>query len=216
MSGMNCYHHLDRPANASCSICGKGLCHECADTFQTTDGHIYCVDCYKKVVNENVQNVKKVRRIIIREFVFIMIGLIIGLIIGFTVANGGMNAVICAAAGGSIGTIIKQIRYARYKGWGWLWVILYAILMIIVSPIMTLYRIIVRIKDIVKLSKIARNDSAAIELADYFFKLARNPEARVENEKGEELDLDAIMADMGESIQVAHDGSISLNEMIHR
>ena len=220
MAGLNCYHHESRPASATCNKCGKGLCTECADTFVTTDGSIYCVDCYKKVVGENVAQVKKVRKIIIKEFVFILVGLLVGLGLGLAMLLSGTGSVgtlfLIMAIMGSIGTIVKQVKHAHHLGWGWMWLILYAVLMCAVSPIMTIYRIIIRIKDIIKLKKIAQSDSEAIYLADQFFKMARNPEQAVENEKGEELNLDDLMKQLGASIQVAHDGSINLEEMENR
>jgi len=37
-----CTHHLDRPALAICMSCHKGVCQECATTW---DGIHYCAPC---------------------------------------------------------------------------------------------------------------------------------------------------------------------------
>ena len=212
----NCFHHLNRPAGAACDKCGKGLCSECADLFGTTDGGTYCVECYKAIVGDNVVKLKRARGIILREFIFIIAGLILGLIIGIAAKQDLIGVVLYVAVGGSLGTIIKQTANAHYKGWGWLWVILYFVLMVMVSPIMTVIRIVRRIKDMIRLKKIAQSDADCVLAADQFFRMARNPEAAVENEKGEALNVDALMQQLGQSIQVAHDGSINLDQIIHR
>lgn len=41
---MNCYYHPDRPAVAQCPDCGKGLCRECASTYEKP----ICPDCHDK------------------------------------------------------------------------------------------------------------------------------------------------------------------------
>lgn len=216
MASGNCYHHLDRPASGTCNSCGKGLCHECIDTLRTSDGLILCVDCYKKTLNENVAKVKKARKVIITELVMIVVGLIIGLIIGIVTQEGNsLGIIIAASIGGSFGTIAKNLILMKRLGWGWLWIILKSALWFIISPVVTLWRIIVRIKDIVRASRIARSDTEGAVLAEQFFKLARNPAARVENQKGEELDMDALLAQLGGQVQLAHDGSANLDAIIN-
>ena len=42
MTASICIHHPDRPAHALCMSCRRGLCHECATTW---DGINYCATC---------------------------------------------------------------------------------------------------------------------------------------------------------------------------
>ncbi len=39
---MNCYQHVDRPAQIYCRNCGRGLC---AEDRRESQGHTYCPDC---------------------------------------------------------------------------------------------------------------------------------------------------------------------------
>lgn len=221
MTGLTCCHHKGRSASATCKHCGRALCSECADVLQTTEGDIFCVDCYKAVLNENVKQVKKARRKIIREFIVILIGLIVGIVvcaIGELFQQGAMIATIVICFFGSFGTIINQVRFARYKGWGWLWVILYFILMVFVCPIMTLYRIGMRIKDIVVLSKIVKSDREGAILAEQYRRYAEQVASGgsvedVVDDKGNAIDIDNLMKDLGQCVQVSADGSISLDRI---
>jgi hypothetical protein len=42
MANLACAHHPDRHAHALCMSCHKGVCHECATTW---DGINYCTRC---------------------------------------------------------------------------------------------------------------------------------------------------------------------------
>ena len=42
MTANTCAHHPDRPAHALCMSCHKGVCQECATTW---DGINYCTSC---------------------------------------------------------------------------------------------------------------------------------------------------------------------------
>lgn len=222
MTELSCYHHHGRPAVATCAHCGKGLCEECADVLQTTDGDIFCVDCYKNVLNNNVRQVKKARRRIIAEFVFIIIGIILGIaisVIGDIFKQQGIAlGIIIIFFFGSVGTIINQVRFARYKGWGWLWVLLYFVLMVCVCPIMTLYRIGMRIKDMVVLTRIVRSDREGAALAELYRKYASQADNEqapddIVDEKGNAIDIDNLMKELGQCVQVSADGSVSLERI---
>lgn len=41
---MNCFNHIEQPAVAQCSDCGKGLCPECAERYEP----ILCTPCFQK------------------------------------------------------------------------------------------------------------------------------------------------------------------------
>lgn len=60
---MNCYFHVEQPAVTQCSICGKGLCKECASKYKD----VVCDDCIAKidaeiVAEEAEEQAKKDRR----------------------------------------------------------------------------------------------------------------------------------------------------------
>lgn len=70
---MNCYYHPSRPAVAQCPDCGKGLCHECANRFQSS----ICKEC----------NDKRGRNGII-AYIKPLIGIIVLFILGCIVGRG--------------------------------------------------------------------------------------------------------------------------------
>lgn len=41
-----CYYHNDRPSVAVCSICGAGICKDCA---RKNNGQIVCTECYAEL-----------------------------------------------------------------------------------------------------------------------------------------------------------------------
>lgn len=43
---MNCFYHPDKPAVATCTRCGKGLCADCAHKFEP----VCCEDCAKTAI----------------------------------------------------------------------------------------------------------------------------------------------------------------------
>lgn len=51
---MKCYHHPDREAVATCSVCGRGLCAECTDRHEP----IMCDVCHDRQEREEEQRIQ--------------------------------------------------------------------------------------------------------------------------------------------------------------
>jgi hypothetical protein len=50
-ASMKCYRHPDRDGIAKCVRCGNVVCPEC---FEEIDEKVYCHECLKKMMSENV------------------------------------------------------------------------------------------------------------------------------------------------------------------
>ena len=69
---MKCYYHPDRDAVATCQVCGRALCPDCASKYHPC----LCDDCYAQQRQEELENLKHERRSLIKA-------MIVGLIISF-------------------------------------------------------------------------------------------------------------------------------------
>jgi len=165
-SGMGCYHHPSQQAVAQCRICGKGLCRDCFDVYGVTSGQYagkaLCYDCTSALIAENVADVDKFRARVKRERIFMIVGAILGAIVGIAGGIGGV--IIGAGIGGSLWTIVKTffsaINDENY---------IVAFGSIIVSPIITIYRLISRFKQEKQCEEIVASDSSVLqEMRDYF------------------------------------------------
>ncbi|MCM1367923.1 MAG: hypothetical protein NC184_03830 [Roseburia sp.] len=190
---LTCYHHSncdDRPAVATCSNCGKGLCTECADKLHSpTTGNVLCVDCLNAELDTTVAKASAASKAIQKELITIGVGLVIGIIIAAifgTLVTGTFHFVaffiptLCA----SFGTIWQMCRYR-----GVLVGILFFIGLMLVSPVIFVWRIVVRVRDIIALKKFADCQVAYRNANDNFFRLARSM-------KSEKIDPEAIRREL--------------------
>lgn len=79
---MKCYHHPDRDAVATCSICGKALCKECTDRYSP----IMCGSCYEEVRAEYESQESRKKRDFRRYSLGDVLSSLIYLAIGFGLA----------------------------------------------------------------------------------------------------------------------------------
>ncbi len=89
---MKCYYHENREAVATCNVCGKALCPECADKYNVP----LCGNCASTEVTEEKNRIKR----------NMMIGG--GLIVAFIVWNIIMGGIPISSSM-SIGTILELI-----------------------------------------------------------------------------------------------------------
>ena len=90
---MNCYHHPNTPAVATCRDCGKAICKDC--TTEMTNGDLLCPTCLESLGYYQLNWLKRFKKRLITggilgaAFLFVIIkeagtaGILWGLIIGF-------------------------------------------------------------------------------------------------------------------------------------
>ncbi|MDE5618626.1 MAG: hypothetical protein K2I79_03980 [Clostridia bacterium] len=193
-----CHHHSnchDRPAVAQCSKCGKGLCVECADKLKSADGKVVCVDCLNQELAENAAVANLAKNSIKRELILIVVGFIIGLIAFIFLAQTGFAIIawILPTTLASLGTIIKLLRYWSV---GIILKILFFIILIVVSPIMFIWRIVSRLKDISVMKKYAQYQKDLSESNNQYFMLARQMNTRLESMEDYKKKLQVEYADL--------------------
>ena len=77
---MNCYHHPDRPAVATCPKCGKNICKECVDKSEfTTDNKPLCRDCNREEAKLHLADALAERRKNLIKIIVMGITVAIGL-----------------------------------------------------------------------------------------------------------------------------------------
>ena len=93
---MNCYHHPNTPAVATCRDCGKAICKDC--TTEMSNGDLLCPSCLKSLGYYQLNWLKRFKKRLITGgilgviFAYIIIkeagtaGIIWGLVIGFFIA----------------------------------------------------------------------------------------------------------------------------------
>jgi len=187
--GMICYHHPSQQAAAQCGKCGKGICKDCCDMYGVNAGEYagktLCYDCTINEVEENVDRVTMLRKIVKTEFVFIIVGVVIGAILG---------GCIMGASDPGIGTIIMGIiLFGLLGGCGWAVLKGFGLMvsgggdlgargnmggfgkiirgfgMIIAAPFRTIFKIVNRLRQIKEMNEIVASDSLAVdEMKAYF------------------------------------------------
>lgn len=88
---MNCYHHPDQVAVATCGQCGKSMCKECVDKSEyTLDGKPLCRDCNLAIAQSKLAEALGERRKNLIKIIVLGIFVAIGLplfIYGCAISN---------------------------------------------------------------------------------------------------------------------------------
>lgn len=198
---LNCYHHSncdDRHAVATCSNCGKGLCAECADRLHSpiTD-EILCVDCLNAELDVTVARASVASKATIKELVMMGVGLAIGIILAVVFAtllsDWAFVAYFIPTLCASFGTIWQMRR-----GYGFIAGALIFIGLMFVSPIIFVWRVVVRIRDIIALKKFAVCQIAYRNANDNFLRLARSMKTEKADPAKIRLELEAEFAALRE------------------
>lgn len=219
---MNCTTHNNRPAVAECDRCGKPICESCYNDFhiQNEDDEHLCAECYKNAIRDEIAEVKSLKGMVIREFVFIIIGLIVGLVLGLDICF-GFGIVMDEPTGmvvapiflpfvfGSLLTIIKKIKNSYMEnrdtsgddtsmGYNFAMIIFAIVLNVIAAPVMTTIRFFQRIGDMRKINRIAEQDEGLLVTIDDYIARSLQPSAVAASSEGSandvEISLDAILA----------------------
>ena len=71
---MSCVTHEKRDAVYQCDKCGAPICRQCYDDFALNEGeddetHL-CSECYKEAVRSEIAEVRSLKGMVIREFVY--------------------------------------------------------------------------------------------------------------------------------------------------
>ena len=73
---MNCSTHKNKPAVGTCDACGAGLCQSCYEDFDiASTGEHLCPNCYRAVIVDEIEQVKPIRGMVIRELIIMIIGM---------------------------------------------------------------------------------------------------------------------------------------------
>lgn len=209
---LNCYHHAncdDRLAVATCSECGKGLCAECADRLHSpTTDRILCVDCLNAELDVTVARASAAGKATMRELVMIGVGLVIGIILAVILANvlesWSFIAYFMPTLFACLGTI-WQMR----SGYGLLIGALIFIVLMLVSPIIFIWRVFVRIRDIIALKKFAACQTAYRNANDKFFQLARSMKSEKADPAKIRRELEIEYAAIRENNQAEYEKRVS-------
>ncbi len=75
---MKCYHHPDRDAVSTCSVCGKALCKECTDKYSP----ILCEKCHEELqaeldaqaAQQKKDNNRYTRGNVLSSFIYLAVG----------------------------------------------------------------------------------------------------------------------------------------------
>lgn len=214
---MNCSTHTNRPAVYKCDYCGKPICEACYNDFDIPDEGVHlCADCYKEYIRKDAAEAHSLKGMVVREFVFIIIGLIVGLILGldicfgFGITTDEPTGIIIAPIYlpfiiGSLLTIIKKIKYSyensREEGddTNWVTLIFIIIFQLLIAPITTIVRFFQRIGDMRKLNRIERQDMEFLATVERYIEESLKPSYVEQSASGGasgdvEISLDAILA----------------------
>ncbi len=231
---MSCITHEKRDDVYQCDRCGAPICRQCYDDFALNEGeedetHL-CSECYKEAVRSEIAEIRSLKGMVIREFVFIIIGLIVGLVLGLDICF-GFGIIMDEPTGmfiaviylpfivGSLLTICKKVYYkhqeARDSGDSspWITTLINIIIYLAIAPITTIGRFIQRIVDMVRLNRIMRADSEFLARIDEYIAQTLQPTmveiaaaGGVGSDLGQEISLDDILGDSG--VQIADNGEV--------
>ncbi|MDR0219940.1 MAG: hypothetical protein LBI54_00865 [Lachnospiraceae bacterium] len=159
-----CYHHPSQQAVAHCKECGKGICKDCYDSYGAGmgAGKAMCFDCTEEMVKDHRAEIAWLQRTVKKERTWMIVGAILGLFLGIAMAPemGSEIIIIAICAGASLGTIVMGFVAGGP---------ILGIIMIVISPIMTVVRFVKRIKQIKQCEEILQDDMSILqEMRDYF------------------------------------------------
>ncbi|MAS95326.1 MAG: rhomboid family protein [Verrucomicrobiales bacterium] len=83
LSKTSCSIHVDRPATARCPSCGSFFCSECITEHE---GRLTCAVCLNQE-RENIQEVKKPRRIYFMPFVQFGVAVVVAWLVYYFLAQ---------------------------------------------------------------------------------------------------------------------------------
>lgn len=237
---MNCTTHNDRPAVAVCDHCGKPICERCYNDFhiKNEDDEHLCYDCFKRVLNEEIGEVRELKGMITKEFVFIIIGIIVGLFLGLDIYFGfgiitskPTHAIIAPIflpfIFGSLLTIIKRIKNSYMEvrdtsgddtstGFNIAMIIFTIAINLAIAPIVTTIRFFQRLGDMKKLNRIATTDEDLLLAIEEYIAKSLRPSGVAASSEGNasdvEISLDAILAsNLGSDAALCDNGEILRN-----
>lgn len=221
---MNCNAHTSHPTVYECDACGQPICESCYNTFELPNGAHVCSECYKKAVREEIADVGVLKGMVIREFIFIIIGLIVGLGIGLYCLINWLGTELQFAAillmiflpfvFGSLMTIIKKIKnqYSEKRdtsggdtsmGYNFAMLMMLILTNLLLAPIMTIIRFCQRIGDVKNLNRIVQNDQTLLVNIDEYISQSNQPSTVVASANGDAADVEISL----ESILAAGGGS---------
>lgn len=237
---MNCATHSNRPAVAVCDHCGKPICERCYNDFciqNANDEHL-CPECFKREIREEIAEVRELKGMITREFVFIIIGLIVGLVFGldiyfgFGITTNEPTHIIVAPIFlpfifGSLLTIIKKIKNSYMEvrdtsgddtstGYNIAMIIIVIAINLVIAPIVTITRFFQRLSDMRKLNRIATQDENSLITIEEYIARSLQPSAVAASSEGRsddvEISLDSILAsNIGSDAALCENGEILRN-----
>lgn len=218
-----CATHKNLNAVAECDKCGAPICEICYDNFDLTDdGETYhfCADCYKEFMVAEREEADDLKKMVRKEFIGIIAGMVIGLILAILfildVMNGQASPVLAVVGvyamflGGSFITIAKKIKHmydenrSNDGSVNFFIIVMYIVIGIMISPIVTIARIVLRIIDYKKLNGII---TANVELVNTFDNAVRESITQTMNigvvanmadaleSGGEEINIDLSLSD---------------------
>lgn len=92
-----CFHHPSEPAAGRCARCGKYICKDCVEAYGVSAGEYagkcLCFDCCQELVAQNVEELKRNKKVIRNQFILQIIGMVIGFIFGmfYGIGSGGVG-----------------------------------------------------------------------------------------------------------------------------
>lgn len=213
---VKCETHKHLDAVEQCDKCGAPICEICYDNFTLEDDddeddgtYHFCADCYKEFARAEGDECKDLKRMVIREFVGIFVGMAIGLILSIIfildITNNNAHPALAAVGiyamflGGSFITIAKKLRNAYSEErtndtTTNIIVIIFGIIFgVMISPIVTIYRIVARIIDYKNLNKIQAQNDQLLQLIDEFIAQTLSVVAGMDDaieSGGEEVNID--------------------------
>lgn len=213
ISRISCYHHSncdDRPAVATCTKCGKGLCAECADKLRSpSTGKILCVDCLNAELESTAVKAVRARKTTKRELITIIVGFVIGVIMCIVLANTlpaelRFIAFFMPTLFASLGTIWQICR-----GYGFFIGLLFFIGLMLVSPIIFIWRLVVRIRDMVNLKRFAIYQIRYRNANENYFKIARSMTSKRADPEQIRRELENKYAALRQSDKAAYERKVN-------
>jgi len=173
---MACYHHPSQEAVARCSECQKSICKDCYDIYSVGigAGKTLCFNCAEKTVKEHAADVAAFRKQVDNERTWMVVGAIFGYAVG-GMGSGSPIVSVCvftAFIGASLGTIINTVKRVNSRdGDDAAWVA--AIGLIIISPIITIYRFVKRFYQIKQAREVIANDEHILQEMRVYFEYSQ-------------------------------------------